>query len=109
MPIRTCLFTNIYKFDGDRKRLFHPHEFIQASGRAGRRGIDTVGNIIHLFNLYDDFELYELRGLLTGGSQDLVSKFKFSYHLFFQGKQVTLFYETSFDESQQKKKRYLQS
>ena len=34
-------------------RFLHSHEYGQASGRAGRRGKDDKGVIIHLNNLYD--------------------------------------------------------
>ena len=66
MPIRTTIFTDIYKFDGYQKRLFYPHEFIQTSGRAGRRGKDKIGYVIHLFNLYNSHEKSSFRLLLEG-------------------------------------------
>ena len=34
-------------------RFLHSHEYGQTSGRAGRRGKDDKGVIIHLNNLYD--------------------------------------------------------
>jgi hypothetical protein len=48
MPTKTVLFTSIMKHDGVVFRTLHSHEFIQMSGRAGRRGIDTIGNVIYL-------------------------------------------------------------
>ena len=51
-PTKTVIFTDVRKFDGATNRMLFPHEFVQASGRAGRRGIDTVGHVIHL-NLID--------------------------------------------------------
>ncbi len=45
MPIRTVLFTQLYKFDGRRTRHLRPREFHQIAGRAGRKGYDTVGHV----------------------------------------------------------------
>jgi superfamily II RNA helicase len=81
MPIKTALFTDIKKFDGSGRRMFLPHEYIQAAGRAGRRGRDTVGHVIHLPNLYRDMSRLEFRAMATGGPQSLVSKFRISYGL----------------------------
>lgn len=100
MPIRTTIFTNIFKFDGSQKRMFYPHEFIQASGRAGRRGKDKVGYVIHLCNLYESHDIPSFRGLLEGNSQKLQSKFKFSYHLFFSMEDTREFFKKSFLEEE---------
>lgn len=81
MPIKTAIFTDVKKFDGSGMRMLHPHEFVQASGRAGRRGIDTVGHVIHLSNLFRNVELTEYRTMMQGKPQTLVSKFKISYNL----------------------------
>ena len=56
LPVKTTIFTDINKHDGSVFRKLHGHEFIQASGRAGRLGIDTVGNVIHLYNLFRDMD-----------------------------------------------------
>ena len=81
MPIKTVLFTDVKKFDGSCHRMLLPHEFVQASGRAGRRGIDTVGNVIHLTNLFRNIELTDYRVMMQGKAQSLVSKFRISYNL----------------------------
>ena len=81
MPIKTAIFTDVKKFDGSGMRVLHPHEYNQASGRAGRRGIDTVGHVIHLSNLFRNIELAEYRIMMQGKPQTLVSKFKISYNL----------------------------
>jgi superfamily II RNA helicase len=84
MPIRTTIFTDIHKFDGYSHRMFHSHEFIQACGRAGRRGIDKIGYVIHLINIYRPFDLTNYRSMMKGQPQALVSKYKFGYKLLFQ-------------------------
>lgn len=81
MPIKTAIFTDIYKFDGHERRILHPYEYNQASGRAGRRGIDKVGNVIHLHNLFSKCKKEEYKIMLKGAPQRLISKFKFSYNL----------------------------
>ncbi|KAL1498076.1 hypothetical protein ABEB36_008933 [Hypothenemus hampei] len=46
MPARTVLFTGMKKFDGSQMRWITSGEYIQMSGRAGRRGLDDKGIII---------------------------------------------------------------
>lgn len=81
MPIKTVIFTDLYKYDGAHFRLLHGHEYNQAGGRAGRRGLDTVGHVIHLNNLFRDVELTGYKNMMKGTPQKLVSKFKISYSL----------------------------
>lgn len=83
MPTKTVVFTDINKFDGNSMRMLYSHEYTQMAGRAGRRGIDTVGSVIHLTNLFKNVELNEYRSMLKGKPQTLTSKFKISYNLLF--------------------------
>ena len=46
VPIRTVLFTALFKYDGTKTRLLQAREFHQIAGRAGRAGYDTVGNVV---------------------------------------------------------------
>ena len=80
-PIKTAVFSALRKFDGAQNRFLLPHEYTQMAGRAGRRGIDKVGNVIHCNNLFDLPSLPEYRQILNGKPQKLVSKFKISYSL----------------------------
>jgi superfamily II RNA helicase len=46
VPIRTVLFTQLCKFDGEKVVLLSVRDFQQISGRAGRRGFDTQGSVV---------------------------------------------------------------
>ena len=46
MPAKTVVFTNVRKFDGQDNRWLSSGEYIQMSGRAGRRGLDERGIVI---------------------------------------------------------------
>ncbi|KAF0313990.1 Helicase SKI2W [Amphibalanus amphitrite] len=46
MPTRTVVFDSLIKFDGSSERYLLPSEYIQMSGRAGRRGKDQSGTVI---------------------------------------------------------------
>ena len=78
-PIRTAVFTSLTKFDGTKMRYLFPHEYSQAAGRAGRRGLDTIGNVIHCNNMFDLPSSNEYREILCGAPQKLVSKFNISF------------------------------
>jgi len=82
-PIRTAVFTGVSKFDGSQDRFLYAHEYTQMAGRAGRRGIDTVGHVIHLPLLFKKSIPSELayRAILSGKPQVLVSKFHIDYKM----------------------------
>ena len=80
-PIKTVVFTDINKFDGHSLRILHGSEYGQMSGRAGRRGIDKVGHVIHLNNLFRPIDSINYRNMMKGTPQILQSKFKISYNL----------------------------
>jgi superfamily II RNA helicase len=80
-PIRTAVFTSLTKFDGSSERYLMAHEYTQMAGRAGRRGIDTVGHVVHCNNLFTVPTLNDYKTMLGGVPQKLVSKFHISYSL----------------------------
>ncbi len=46
VPIRTVLFTRLFKFDGEKVSLLRVREFQQIAGRAGRKGFDEQGSVV---------------------------------------------------------------
>lgn len=81
LPVKTCLFTDIYKHDSSSLRILQGHEYTQAAGRAGRLGLDKVGHVIHLNNLFRKTDLVSYKNMMNGKSQSLSSKFKMSYNI----------------------------
>ena len=78
-PIKTAIFTSLTKYDGSSMRFLMSHEYTQMAGRAGRRGIDTVGHVVHCNNLFPLPSITEYKAILCGKPQKLVSKFRISY------------------------------
>ncbi|MDB6080128.1 MAG: ski2-like helicase [Akkermansiaceae bacterium] len=46
VPIRTVLFTQLFKYDGSGTKTLTVRDFKQIAGRAGRRGFDNVGYVV---------------------------------------------------------------
>lgn len=46
VPIRSVLFTKLCKYDGSGTKILSVRDFKQISGRAGRRGFDTIGYVV---------------------------------------------------------------
>jgi hypothetical protein len=78
-PIRSAIFTSLTKYDGNGRRFLMPHEYNQAASRCGRRGIDTIGHVIHCNNLFEYPATSEYKEILCGKPQTLVSKFHISF------------------------------
>ena len=90
LPVKTTIFTDVHKFscdssgNGAGRRQLHSFEMTQAAGRAGRLGIDTVGNVIHLNNLFPEVDAASYKKMLQGTPQKLKSKFRLSYSMVLQ-------------------------
>lgn len=81
LPVKTTIFTDVNKFNGEIIRMLYSHEYTQAAGRAGRLGLDTVGHVIHLNNLFRNVETVNYKKMMDGKPQTLTSKFKISFQL----------------------------
>jgi superfamily II RNA helicase len=81
LPVKTTIFTDVSKFNGEINRMLYSHEYTQAAGRAGRLGLDTVGHVIHLNNLFRNVDTVGYKTMMNGKPQTLLSKFKISYNL----------------------------
>jgi superfamily II RNA helicase len=46
IPIRTVLFTQLCKYDGQKDAILGVREFLQIAGRAGRKGFDERGWVV---------------------------------------------------------------
>eukprot|EP00998_Keelungia_sp_KM082_P007873 NODE_405_length_1986_cov_43.363098_g398_i0.p1 GENE.NODE_405_length_1986_cov_43.363098_g398_i0~~NODE_405_length_1986_cov_43.363098_g398_i0.p1 ORF type:complete len:656 (+),score=193.56 NODE_405_length_1986_cov_43.363098_g398_i0:206-1969(+) len=80
MPTRTVVFASVRKHDGKGMRELATSEFIQMSGRAGRRGLDTVGTVlISCFGQDGVPDEPTLQLLLLGRPTRLESKFRLTY------------------------------
>ncbi|KAJ8529724.1 hypothetical protein K7X08_036559 [Anisodus acutangulus] len=79
MPAKTVVFTNVRKFDGDKFRWISSGEYIQMSGRAGRRGIDERGICILMVD--EKLEPSTAKFMLKGSADALNSAFHLSYNM----------------------------
>lgn len=46
VPIRTVMFTQLWKYDGKKAAILNVRDFRQVAGRAGRKGYDDKGYVI---------------------------------------------------------------
>ncbi len=78
-PAKTVVFTSIRKFDGQDFRMVTSGEYIQMSGRAGRRSLDERGLVITM--LEEKLEPPVAKEMLKGKSDRLVSAFHLGYNM----------------------------
>jgi ATP-dependent RNA helicase HelY len=55
MPARTVVIERLEKWNGQQHVLLTPGQFTQLTGRAGRRGLDTTGHAVVLYQRDVDF------------------------------------------------------
>ncbi|KAF1955446.1 antiviral helicase [Byssothecium circinans] len=79
MPAKTVVFTSVRKFDGVSQRWVTPSEFIQMSGRAGRRGLDERGIVIMMIN--EAMEPAVAKEIVRGQQDNLNSAFHLGYNM----------------------------
>jgi ATP-dependent RNA helicase DOB1 len=79
MPAKTVVFTNVRKWDGKEFRWISGGEYIQMSGRAGRRGLDDRGIVILMID--EQMEPAVAKGMVKGEADRLNSAFHLSYNM----------------------------
>jgi len=82
LPTRTVVFSGYRKHDGHTFRNLLPGEYTQMAGRAGRRGLDTVGSVIIVAPGGDEAPpVVELRQMILGDPSKLRSQFRLTYNM----------------------------
>ncbi|KAI3290136.1 hypothetical protein DTO002I6_6541 [Penicillium roqueforti] len=79
MPAKTVVFTSVRKFDGTSQRWVTPSEFIQMSGRAGRRGLDDRGIVIMMVG--EEMDPAVAKEIVRGEQDRLNSAFHLGYNM----------------------------
>lgn len=79
MPAKTVVFTAARKFDGREFRNLSSGEYIQMSGRAGRRGLDDRGVVIMMCD--EKLEPAGAKEMIKGEADRLDSAFHLGYNM----------------------------
>lgn len=77
MPARTTVISSLSKRTDSGHRLLHASEFLQMSGRAGRRGMDPQGHVVTVESPFEG--AHEAAHLAMASPDPLVSQFTPSY------------------------------
>ena len=79
MPARTTIISSISKRTDTGHRVLSANEFLQMSGRAGRRGMDEIGYVVIIGTPFQTPE--EVATLVKSDANPLESKFSPSYSM----------------------------
>ncbi|TMD09331.1 MAG: DEAD/DEAH box helicase [Chloroflexi bacterium] len=77
MPARACVLSSFTKFDGTGFHALTSAELTQLMGRAGRRGIDTLGHGVILKE--SDVDVHDIYDAAMGDEMSVLSKFAPTY------------------------------
>jgi ATP-dependent RNA helicase HelY len=79
MPARTVVIEKLTKFTGEHHEMLTPGEYTQLTGRAGRRGIDDVGQAVVLWSPFVSFD--RVAELAASRAFHLRSAFRPTYNM----------------------------
>ncbi|NLG55811.1 MAG: DEAD/DEAH box helicase, partial [Rhodococcus sp.] len=79
MPARTVVLERLVKYNGETHAELTPGEYTQLTGRAGRRGIDTEGHAVVLWQ--PGVEPADVAGLASTRTFGLRSSFRPGYNM----------------------------
>lgn len=79
MPAKTVVFTGPRKFDGRDFRWLTSGEYIQMSGRAGRRSLDSEGIVI--FMIDEKISAPACKAIIQGKPDPINSAFHLTYNM----------------------------
>ena len=79
MPAKTVVIEKLSKFTGDHHTFLTPGEYTQLTGRAGRRGMDELGNAVVLWSPFVPFE--QVATLAASRTFHLNSAFRPTYNM----------------------------
>jgi superfamily II RNA helicase len=80
MPTKTAVFVGVKKYDDlcQDMRVLTTAEYLQMAGRAGRRGLDTMGTVIYLPDR-NPIDPHEMKAMMCGGKAEVTSRMEFDY------------------------------
>jgi len=79
MPAKTVVIESLNKFNGERHEMLTAGQFTQLTGRAGRRGIDSVGHAV--VPEQREMPFSQIAGLASTRTYPLISSFQPSYNM----------------------------
>ncbi|TDW28507.1 DEAD/DEAH box helicase [Cryobacterium psychrophilum] len=79
MPARTVVLDKLEKFNGEARVPITPGEYTQLTGRAGRRGIDTLGHSV--IQWQQGLDPHAVASLASRRTYPLNSSFKPTYNM----------------------------
>ncbi|MFR9853792.1 DEAD/DEAH box helicase [Corynebacterium striatum] len=79
MPARTVILEKLVKFNGEAHVDLTPGQYTQLTGRAGRRGIDTIGNAV--VQWAPAMDPHAVAGLASTRTYPLISTFAPGYNM----------------------------
>ncbi len=77
MPAKTVCFNSLRKYDGQNFRNLNTKEYFQIAGRAGRRGIDTIGYVVSMI-YRPTFRINEVQAITSDDIEPINSQFRVS-------------------------------